>query len=167
MMCALRSRLRKPVSRTKVLLHVALLRLVAVSLIKRHGLAAHCASLLTKHEQLCTALHFVHSAGGHTSRSVVQPCIEDIKALYFTFIAVNNGPKAEPPVDAGALAHMRATINGTLIQVLSRDQMMLNLAATLTRTKAANPLRGVRYMLNTVLKVVEGPLAPDVRNFRF
>lgn len=58
---------------------------------------------------------------------------------------------------------MTTSVNGTLEMVLSRDLMLTNLAITLSRAGTANPLRGLRYMLNCVLKVVESPMASEVR----
>ena len=93
----------------------------------------------------------------------MQPCIDQVKSLYFAYLNVSQGAAANDPVDAGACERMRSTVNSTLALVLSRDQMMLNLASTLTRAKQHNPLRGLRYLLNAVMKAVEGPFAVDVR----
>jgi hypothetical protein len=93
----------------------------------------------------------------------MQPCIDDIKALYYTFLAVVKGASAENVVEEAALHLMTTSVNSTLEMVLSRDLMLTNLAITLSRAGTANPLRGLRYMLNCVLQVVESPMAAEVR----
>ena len=94
----------------------------------------------------------------------MQPCIEDIKILYYTVLTLNKGNQADLPVEPAGQELIVETINSTLELVLVRGQMLLSLAITLARTQANNPLRGLRYMLNCVLKVVEGALAVDVRH---
>jgi hypothetical protein len=93
----------------------------------------------------------------------VQPCIDDIKVLYYTYLALNKGAAADVPVDDVARRLMADTVNDTLECILSRDLMLTNLAMTLSRTNSNNPLRGLRYLLNCLLKVIEGPLSPEAR----
>ena len=81
----------------------------------------------------------------------------------YTYTAAAKGAQADTPVEPDAQALLHSTVNEAMQLVLSRDLMLTNLAVTLSRAGTSNPLRGVRYMLNCVLKVVESDMAPLVR----
>eukprot|EP00892_Ulva_mutabilis_P001542 jgi/Ulvmu1/11389/UM075_0051.1 len=86
-------------------------------------------------------------------------CVESIKLIYWTLSSLGDGPEANAPVDAAAVALIEATINDVTLQLMSRTLILSNLATTLALANGTNPLRPMRYLMNCILKIWETKLS--------
>jgi cytoskeleton-associated protein 5 len=86
--------------------------------------------------------------------------IEQIKTIFYTIAAAVDGtPVDQDAVTTAMRKQMAADIDEVVQMLLSRDLLHYNLATTLKASQSVNPLRGLRYNLNCLLKVVGSKFA--------
>lgn len=86
-----------------------------------------------------------------------QACIEAIKVVFYTLVAVAEGEAAARPMPSEDMDLVKTSVSDLAVLLIGRMQRLTREAQLLLVDGSINPLRGLRYMLNCVWKIYDIP----------